>query len=76
MKTINTISYEADDGAKFETYKKCLAYELNHGLLGHIDKNCDLDYQDNYASAQNVSKYIHENIDAINSYVNKSYKVS
>ena len=76
MKTITTIRYEADDGTKFNILEDCERYELVYGLIGHIDNTLYISDHDGKASAEDISKYIHENVDVINSYVNKSHKVS
>lgn len=76
MKTTTAISYEADDGTKFDALEECERYETVHGLIGHIDNNLYISDYDCGASAKDISNYIHENIDIINSYVNKNHKVS
>ena len=75
MKTVITNVYISDDGTHFVDYQKCFEYENMHGLLGHILNNCELDRYDECAIPQAISNYIHQNIDVINSYVNKTHKV-
>ena len=75
MKAITTINFESDDGAVFDTMIDCKQYEMIHGLCGHIEHNlCISDHTDG-ASSEDISNYIHQNIDVINSYVNGTHKV-
>ena len=75
MKAITTIKFESDDGTIFDTMIDCKQYEINYGLYGHIENNLHISDVTDGASYGDISNYIHQNIDVINNFVNKTFKL-